>query len=427
MNAFQFKYDFIKSELNPYDLLVITVLRLFDPDVFAWIAQNKSELTGDPSNLLLFDQNERDKKKKLFEEYISDLSIKSKKTEIVLTEIIATIFPLFASLIGSYRNNLVETNRSFEQTRIASWNKFDLYFTLSLDTIVIPLKEILKAINEFNQDDFQAYLENLFKNNLAVYFLKEFKKYINELNEDRIKMIVKLIFNNCYRIIRESGKTIFEVYEFSYQCLHCCTLLLENLSDNKMHTIEEILENDNQDVLQLFIDYLWQIEYKLKLLDKNAYEKPEDILLYEKLIIPKLRKYADTKEIFNLPSVSKRFIRLWFGIDKEESEKYIKEYIQDPLRFIKLIAFNVERSHGSNGSKWTVSSSNILNEESIRNKYSIHDIKAMHNIEGFTSLPIETQQAFAAYILWLDKEVDCYGDVLERSVTELLEGWETNS
>jgi predicted KAP-like P-loop ATPase len=180
----------VNEEINYLDFASLEAIRIFCPDVYNELPNNKDTLLG---NALFFSLNlnkeDIEKRKKRIEEIVK-LEGKNRQQKI-LTSIISELFPHAGEAdYHGYNQNY----RKYK--RICSSIRFDRYFLLDVPTGEISQIEIDNALKILsNKDDFICLLKEYKDKNILDQFLERMKDYINEISHENIKNIIEVFFD----------------------------------------------------------------------------------------------------------------------------------------------------------------------------------------------------------------------------------------
>lgn len=164
-NVFMLKYELLKEETDPVDLLGLTCLQVFEPSVYSKLPIYKDTLCGS-SHSHSYEQQKSDEEKL---KKIVPLIIPNDGTVSNLeaaNNILSILFPRTKSTVGvSYSIGRNYSHRDFLiNNNIAVPECFDRYFALALENDAIPTAAIKGLIykstaNELNEGIIQLYEE----------------------------------------------------------------------------------------------------------------------------------------------------------------------------------------------------------------------------------------------------------------------------
>lgn len=346
-NVFGFKYNIIKNEVNIIDLISLTCIEIFEPELFLDIKNNKDLFTGTFEKSTFAVRTEWAKgdnleKIKQLEEIIN----KVKRTKkIHIKKLLEKMFPKFDENYRG-RNSLREWRK---EGRIASPNNFDSFFALSFTEEKISNHTMSKII-ESTKDSikFGKNIEKIINKGLTNDFLDKFFDYSSLLNE-------KSTAQNVINVLMDSGDLFPEID---------ITLRFETPTDAFIRIlINSIIENFDKEE-DRFILYKNSIMYTKNSLytpcyqiwledfrhgkystEKETYQEEkahvslQQVGVLEKLCVNKIHEWKDKKSLLNHPNLG--FImyvwKLW------ENEEVVENFVNENTKTELQLAFFVEK------------------------------------------------------------------------------------
>jgi predicted KAP-like P-loop ATPase len=131
-------------EVNPVDLIGLEVLRVFEPNVYSRLPQEKDALTLEQRRL-------RDKKREEDKHRIDNLvGLASNERRPVVSKLIAELFPPSGLSHGLYAQSDDQENRWFKELRVCSYQVFDRYFQLATPEGDVSQADIDELINQMS-------------------------------------------------------------------------------------------------------------------------------------------------------------------------------------------------------------------------------------------------------------------------------------
>lgn len=225
INSFKFNtlLLFTKKEIevNLIDAIAIEAIRVFLPEYYNKIKQNKSLfLDSQPQNFVEYVTRSSDKekyKKERVEKINETLTLIGDEYRDNLKELICQLFPQLGKLYEKAKDtNPQNWNRNL---RVCSEKYFDRYFAFSLEPEEIneyELKRILRSTK--NQKLFQKHLENYLKKNKLKQVLIGIQNYIYDqeyFHKDIIKQVF-IVFSNLSDKIPYENFNYFSMPTLSY-------------------------------------------------------------------------------------------------------------------------------------------------------------------------------------------------------------------
>ena len=198
MNVFSLGINLAREELNINDYIAITLIKVFEPDLYEYIKNNKDYFSGTKFNEFL----NKDKKEILGE--LEEIYKKLKKLEKrKVKRLMEAIFP-----------KLKETN--YDESFIDIWGKarriatpvyFESYFRLDFPEDEIKKSEIEK-FKKFSTEEDLIEIFNI-DNKKRIRFLELITGEIEEISDEKAIILLKFIFSIESELKYEDSKGIF--------------------------------------------------------------------------------------------------------------------------------------------------------------------------------------------------------------------------
>ena len=192
MNSFEFKYNIMNNEVNSVDLMAITVLQIYAPEIYGWIFNNSKYLTGSGGT-----EDNREYYMNIFKE------IYPKDPEQMLT-IIQNLFPNIFRRTGSNSGNYDLNAELRRKDRIASEERINRYFNLSLEEIIIRKEQLKASMEKYNENSLSMYLDQLLDHNRLSDYIREVILYIDRISDDRIILFLNGLVKALEKVYRKS-------------------------------------------------------------------------------------------------------------------------------------------------------------------------------------------------------------------------------
>lgn len=215
MNTFAFKYTMLKAETDLQDLILLTFLQVFEPEIFAQLPFHSDILCGAVTDFLV---NEEAKKARIQKVYDALLKSASPNKKQAAEYLLSTLFPELArckrefSTVSGYRYH--SKQERMQHHCICCRECFDRYFALNLERDAIPDAVIQYIIFEADQDSFVQQIKEWIENRKIKRFLNELEAYFpsNQENtkfipEERAKQLI-LWLSEQWALIEKIPSTI---------------------------------------------------------------------------------------------------------------------------------------------------------------------------------------------------------------------------
>lgn len=384
-NSLSFGFSLLKDEINIVDYLAITTLRIFTPNLYESIKNNKFLFT-DASESTYRNHRYDEYKQKYTDiktQYIDELSFN-------VDEFLGTLFPKVKSYVNNthYGEHWVKDWR--KQRRICSPDFFDLYFQLTLPSTEISnsfMREAIHSIADITQ--FHSYFSILLNEGKAGRFLDRILDYKDDINLEYIVNIITVIISNADKLPNEN-QGLFVIYSDSrvsrvaYQLL----TLIPSMEERYRKLVDIFAMVDNNLGIQVrFIGRLGQEQGKYG--EPKEAALPEEILIdssqldsLEKLMSEKISQYAEQNKLLGIDYFS-YILHAWERWNENEGDKiidFVNKVISTDeglLQFISEFLYEV-RSQG--GDSYLVKKSWRLDKESLQKYIDVEEIKDRLNI-----------------------------------------------
>lgn len=428
LNVFKFKYDLLHKELYWVDLLALTVIQIFEPKVYNWIYENQTILTGSAHNnnyiVLNSNSNENEKYKEI-KNTIEKLSTTNVDKTIESMQI---LFPNFAEQTGAYHYDHSSNDELRGNHRIASSDKFPLYFHMSLSDIRISNDEIMNSINNLSPEELNLYFNELSEKELLKDYLYELCGKIQFITHNKITIFLEELFKvQGY----EKNKRVSSEFEtsISNDALHCIKMLYIHIDKkDRIKYLIDLIENCNYTAFLTIFEFIYNLEKysgefngdiisELKLTD-------EDMSKIEHLLILKLQKLPNDINILDTDSYY-AFDSLWKKIDANAYNNYILEklrYDENIPKFLDIYR-GIWHSEEDIGISFKNNSyTNYISKEEIYN----HIIN-LRKTKQFKTLKHQYKQNAIAFYQWYNLGTEDYHKETNINLIDsIIKDWEND-
>ena len=179
-NVFTLKYELLKEETDPVDLLGLTVLQVFEPSAYSKLPMYKDVLCGDGYRYSIQRQKGEEKRVRDAVSLIFPNTETSTNLE-AARNILAILFPRTkAATDNSYFYGRTYSQREcFINNNIAAPECFDRYFALTLENTAIPTATIKKLIFQLSETELNNAIVHLYEEGKVIRLLEEIEAYAN--------------------------------------------------------------------------------------------------------------------------------------------------------------------------------------------------------------------------------------------------------
>lgn len=340
-NTLSFTYSAVKEEVDFIDMAGICALQVFAPSIFEWIKIHKNSLIGgyEGGGISLNKIKEQEKEMiQIFQDIYPDPN--------VMMQAVNSLFPAFANTVA-YSSCFQTTAELHQEMRIAAANKFDLYFSLSLEDVKISRTEIDASIFKMDEKELKDYLVLLSERDLLHDFSNEIKYHLSRIPEERVGLIVTALLAQENSLIQRSRNASMGIRRdiFSVYTLSDFLFRIEDESA-RFERITELFLTSDFPTFQYLMHLLHIIElthgriaetsnmHHRKLITLTHLQQLERIFMDRMQTFMKDIPVLDWEENY-------RALMLWEFINDDSYSCYIKNIITDDLSAIKYLALSV--------------------------------------------------------------------------------------
>lgn len=251
MNVFSLKYELLKEETDAVDLLGLTCLQVFEPNIYTKLLSHKEELCGDISSYSASSQNYSDKingVKRALTDILSDKSITNPNA---VEKILEIIFPKLRTANNSWfsAGRMYNHRQFFINNNIACPECFDRYFSLMLESNSIPTSTLNRLIFEADETTLVSEIEKIYKDEKIVRFLESIESYSNAytkqlISSERALILLKCLIQQWEFFDVDDGNEFFAI-PFAWRLLFCVDPLIKLIDDKERYlVIKSIFEDE---------------------------------------------------------------------------------------------------------------------------------------------------------------------------------------
>ena len=420
-NVFHVKYTLLSKEVDFSDLVAITTLEIMQPFIFSWILENKSLITG---GSYIYNGGSYAERKDVKTTYVELFEKENVDGELAVRAI-ATLFPKFGKKV-EHNYELIRESSLRGKMRIASENKFDLYFNLNIQSVEISQTIINESIYRLNENELQQLLLDLEERGKSLTYLEEIHGKINDIPYERIAMFLNVLYKNKKKLRGEKiGFLTFVTTEnLADQCIQDLMGRLET-TEERFDIYNSLLEKADILLIEGMCADINRIELGYaRLAGKETNEKLQILSLDELMIIE--RKYAECMNKLALEDTifeaeSLLFVEyLWRNFAKEDCNMYFVKKMQNDINKLKLVCKLGTSWIGTEGKGWSFDKKNYeeyVSEDDVYDLIENYDKTRLQ--KNFTSEEILKLAFFV-----LNRGMGELDHVSEKEAKELVGKWQ---
>ena len=368
MNVFNLGVNLAIEELNIIDYIAITLIKVFEPNLYEYIKNNKEYFSG-----IKFDEFLSKNKKEILTE-LEEIYEKLKKLEKrKVKRLMEAIFPKLGEM--NYAEGFI--NVWGKARRIATPVYFESYFKLDF-----PEDEIKKSeIKNFKKFSTEEDLINIFNinNKKKIRFLEIILEEIEKITDEKAIILLKFIFSIADDLKYEGSKGVFSFIENpQYKVTRIFYKIISNRNRNSYKIMEELFKYDKSSLQFLFIilEALDNSFFKNNLESEYGIEENQLITLRD-IAVAKILKESEKSgkiqsRLLNILYIMKRLKK------EEEAKKVFRNYLKNIKNKDLLIDFIKE---------FISTRTTEVNYSVIESTYLLKDsIDDFYDYEGFVKL-----------------------------------------
>lgn len=416
VNTFLLKFELLKNETDPLDLLALTCLQVFEPNVYSKISGYREELCGD----LLVESienygTETEKIAKIFEILISGKEDEFNKKAIA--GILTLVFPKLCYSINHsysvYSKNRFEYYPTLHRGNVSNKECFFRYFKLSIEEEALSLSYINPMLFEYDEIELKNKILEINQNKKANRLLDHIRGAFMPLKgrsefSGRAKLILK-IYTEIWPEIKDSKKDEFLFTPIDWSYVHIIRNLLEVLDEmDRKNFIIQIFNDSSIDLHPLHLQLEFFEEQHGRFTDVDRKEENqlfdlETVLRLEKIFLNRVKNEADSGKLIDNAHFS--YIKFfWLKMEKETHDRYVLKLVESDNTFTKLIGNSV--GHGKLGDIdvtkfWAVDPSLILGYLSINEAYK--RLNRYIHTKKFSEISSELKDNIIAILVFIEK------------------------
>ena len=323
MNVFNLGVHLAIEELNIIDYIAITLIKVFEPNLYEYIKNNKEYFSG-----IKFDEFLPKNKKEILTE-LEEIYEKLKKLEKrKVKRLMEAIFPKLGEM--NYAEGFI--NVWGKVRRIATPVYFESYFKLDFPEDEIKKSEI-KSFKKFSTEEDLINIFNI-NNKKKIRFLEIILEEIEKITDEKAIILLKFIFSIADDLKYEGSKGVFSFIENpQYKVTRIFYKIISNRNRNSYKIMEELFKYDKSSLQFLFIilEALDNSFFKNNLESEYGIEENQLITLRD-IAVAKILKESEKSG-----KIQSRLLNILYIMKRLKKEEEAKKVFRNYLKNIKNI------------------------------------------------------------------------------------------
>ncbi|MDD4509737.1 MAG: KAP family NTPase [Oscillospiraceae bacterium] len=428
-NSVQFKLTTISSEVDFADMVAISALEVSLPQIYEWIKNNKSILTGELDLSTIGRSKSQKEWYELYDSQIQSL-LHSKNegrdehdAEIAIT-FLSRLFPHFGQKVGKIYE-VYDLNTFRKNNQIAHSEKFDRYFNLDLDNIGLKKSEIIKALYSLSCEDFRTFLLDRDEKGTSYEFLEEVQAMIPEISPDRAKVMINALLDTSAELDVVSNKNILSMRASSYADYMIIDLIDVVAPTERLFFLSDIIHNTNFSSLQSMANVINMLELGYGRLaakgEEKGYKKVlslEELIQLEGAFTQKVKDMLNEYNLFDFGDW-RMICYLLERFDSDYAKKYLTDVLNDDKNIVKYLDRSVSVCTGS-GTKYEVKEEY---KKYLTGDRVLQAIESLKRSGDLFLMPEQIQNKCGAFFLNMSGKLNYHGNIAQFDVDKLLSTW----
>lgn len=423
--VYKFNYGFLHGETNWCDLLAVTTFQVCAPKIYQWLKNNISSITG-----VSFGNSSKQEER--HNDYIELFKECYKDPQIMFNALDAVFPRLSTVMVDSFNANEINNKLRYAK-RIASAERAQIYFRLSLEEIPISSDMIKTSIKSYSSTELDKLFKELSAGEQLIAYLKELEAHISDIPPERIGMFLNKLANlQVSPYDTDNEKNQFSISP-EYYCASCRLSIFKSIKEEKAYfELKELINTVNDIAVPVVVGTIVMIE--------KAYGRmqigPGDIgCYYYKIISEEKLNELEESTIARIKAIARNSFVLnsyepydTFCFWAYKDEATLKQHISEKV----TIAANIPAYLSWCSKVWSTGENRgwDFDKEAIEEYISIDDayekLLEIKGTKAFSSLPLNLKRISIAFWMWYNSESksEQHYDFSEANVDMLIHEWD---
>ncbi len=434
-NTISLKYSFLKDETDIIDLIGITTVQVFLPEIYADMPAYKEQFCGSVSAIYSSPNNEENTLQKLYKTLTEDLNDSQRNN---LTEILSLLFPKVSSVMKKGLSGIHYNDNEYDSIKsgsIYNLTYFDRYFTLAFSES-LSLKQAKYLMFHADEPNLINEIHNLDEKGLTNQFLDYLKSMFNPLKKtdtykDRALLLLDYI-TKYWDTLHDADDNKFFSYPWVWRLPNTVDCLLwVFIEEQERFSAIKTLFNDNFLRLSLKIRLLrgYEREHNRFLGEDNKDRHPEEplfsienVLELETTIFDIIRKKISDDTL----TEENNFSSITWLIEESDNEAIKTSYQTYFIEKIKKNSFlahfiSSRIGHGKGADPfifeiWNIDLKNMEKYFDIAN--AVSRMEQFIKDDEFRSLPLKEKEDILAFLSFYERKDEQYREEATRPLIE---------
>lgn len=331
VNIFRFNFFLIKDDVNIIDLIALTAIQVFLPNLYSEINEHKAIFVNGCE-----DTNNNQDKKQYFKKILDGIIEENAKGYSVesIKKLLIELFPKLNSVYGNFYYGNTSNLKWRKDGRICSENNFDVFFQLNTPSGQISKSQVESIISKSeNYKEFCEALDLLNEQGKISEFLERLLDYSEEITQNKIQNIITALMDKGDNYPK--GDIEMLGFDNVSRIERVGWFFTRHLKDkNKCFEIFKNAISTTRNSLSTLVDAVVWLGWEHGKMTKEGPEPEEkqrvdinQLGILEKQVCQKIEDWIKDGKLIK----HQKFIRIIYTWENWAGEKTVKDYIQEAI------------------------------------------------------------------------------------------------
>jgi len=340
--------------------------------------------------------------------------------------VVQSLFPRFSWNTGGYTRDYNDELNLRHNQRIASSDRINRYFNLSLEDIVIDKKQMLQTVRDYTIEQLRGYLQTIIKSGDLYDYLHELIAYVPDIPQARCFIFIELLTE--LRMMEESKQRRGLAPTVESKAAICVRQIFKG-NDKQENAKNLILwiESATPAILPYICEIMKYIERGYGRngdfpSSDDQFVEEGDVDTIEKQLLEKIKELSKQECLFDYEGIEE-ICFIWNLLEKKTLEEYTKTIIEKDENIPKYLYRIASYWYSSNGTDgWHFSENSF--EEIIAKEDAFKRISRLKNSSEFSGLAFKFKQIAIAFFLWCQRSGEAQRHITKAEINALIPTWE---
>ena len=418
INTFRFHYQLLGNEVNFADLAAVTALQLHVPRALPWMLAHRDDLLrGGGLAFATAGSTEKQRLKRDHQRMIGELGANGDKT---LLPLIGHMFPRYgANVLDVYGEE--PDQHYMRMRRICCEEFFDLYFTLSPETLTVTRQEIMRSVRTMDAAALRAFTDGMQAQRRGAY-IAQLPHYLEDIDNGKLPMFfLETLWLSRLPEEKTPSEKPLQRSHFQSCCYAALCILAQMDADTQAHCLAQAIENAAEGTLPALAVLVQRIQSNSPDAEGVTVGR-ETVRAYGERLLRKIRAYADGGNWLLTPHPLP-VLTFWKQADDASFMAYFNQLMLDDGNMARLLSCLTRRF--DRGARMEYQYGDMDGRHAFSDDFTRADALAailrLRGTPAFAALPQDVQLDCVAFSL-MDDQIN---RVAHRVVLDACPAWQS--